>query len=28
LLDGQPIYVLVVGGVSFVVAGLLALRVR
>jgi maltose/moltooligosaccharide transporter len=28
LLGGQPIYVLVVGGVSFVLAGVLALRVR
>jgi maltose/moltooligosaccharide transporter len=28
LLGGQPIYVLVVGGASFVLAGLLALRVR
>jgi maltose/moltooligosaccharide transporter len=28
LLGGQPIYVLVVGGASFVVAGLFALRVR
>jgi maltose/moltooligosaccharide transporter len=28
LLDGQPIYVLVVGGASFLLAGLLALRVR
>jgi maltose/moltooligosaccharide transporter len=27
-LGGQPIYVLVVGGASFVIAGLLALRVR
>jgi maltose/moltooligosaccharide transporter len=28
LLGGQPIYVLVVGGVSFALAGLLALRVK
>ena len=28
LLGGQPIYVLVVGGASFVLAGVLALRVR
>jgi maltose/moltooligosaccharide transporter len=28
LLGGQPIYVLVVGGVSFLLAGILALRVR
>ena len=28
LLGGQPIYVLVVGGVSFALAGVLALRVR
>ncbi|HEV7606793.1 MAG TPA: MFS transporter [Steroidobacteraceae bacterium] len=28
LLGGQPIYVLVVGGVSFVLAGILALRVK
>jgi maltose/moltooligosaccharide transporter len=28
LLDGRPLYVLVLGGVSFLVAGLLALRVR
>jgi hypothetical protein len=28
LLDGRPVLVLVVGGVSFAIAGLLALRVR
>ena len=28
LLDGQPVYVLVVGGASFLLAGLLALRVK
>jgi maltose/moltooligosaccharide transporter len=28
LLDGRPLYVLVMGGVSFLIAGLLALRVR
>jgi maltose/moltooligosaccharide transporter len=28
LLDGRPVYVLVVGGVSFTIAGALALRVR
>jgi maltose/moltooligosaccharide transporter len=28
LLGGQPIYVLVVGGVSFALAGVLALRVK
>jgi maltose/moltooligosaccharide transporter len=28
LLGGQPIYVLLVGGVSFAIAGLLALRVK
>jgi maltose/moltooligosaccharide transporter len=28
LLGGQPIYVLFVGGVSFALAGLLALRVK
>ncbi len=28
LLDGRPLYVLVLGGVSFLIAGVLALRVR
>jgi len=28
LLGGQPIYVLLVGGVSFALAGVLALRVK
>jgi maltose/moltooligosaccharide transporter len=28
LLEGRPLYVLVLGGVSFLVAGVLALRVR